>query len=85
MWHAWEGQILIQAENQLFKCSYFSYSRVIKMFLKETSVNTRKEGFSLSLQGKVRKMKKLCNADSETGSTSFEQTEQFISVLKFLH
>lgn len=33
MWHAWKKQILIQAENQLFKSSDFS--GVIKMFLKK--------------------------------------------------
>lgn len=35
------------------------------------SVNTWKEGFSLSVQGKVRKMKKVYNAGSQTGSISF--------------
>jgi len=35
------------------------------------SVNTQKEGFSLLIQEKLRKMKKPCNADSETGSISF--------------
>lgn len=89
-------------------CSDFSYSGVIKAFLKKTkrevnncqsfgkhlkmakavllaadilsdekscclvcSVSTQKEGFSVLLQEKVGKMKKLYNADSETGSISF--------------
>lgn len=33
MWNAWKGQILIQAENKLFKS--FDFGGVIKMFLKK--------------------------------------------------
>lgn len=37
MWNAWKGQILIQAENKLFK--NFDFGGVIKMFLKKKKNN----------------------------------------------